>query len=89
MIQWYEQQPPGAPVNPITRTAQSVPVDIVDRDVDLGTIALRPHTEIEGRVVFRGTNPFPVRITLDPSSGEFLNLLASRTSSSGEEGTFS
>jgi hypothetical protein len=58
---------------------QLVPVNVVDRDVDLGAVALKPGVSISGRIVANGTLPerFAGRIVLDllsgPSSGIMTN----------------
>jgi hypothetical protein len=73
MIHWYEEQSPGAPVNSLPRTARTVPVDIVDRDVDLGTLEVERRVSIDGRIAFKGMDPFRVNIILDPHPGESIS----------------
>jgi hypothetical protein len=50
--------------------SQFVPVNVVDRDVDLGAVALKPGVSISGRIVADGVLPerFAGRIVLDPPS---------------------
>jgi protocatechuate 3,4-dioxygenase beta subunit len=86
MIHWYEDQP-GAPVNPVARMARTIPFDIVDRDLDLGTIEVERRVSIEGRITFKAMDPFRVNIILEPQTG----AISLRSSGwwLGENNTFS
>jgi protocatechuate 3,4-dioxygenase beta subunit len=88
-IHWYEEQPTGAPVNPVTRATRTTPFDISDRDLDLGTIDVVRPVAIEGRITFKGMDPFRINIILDPGPGEPIR--SSRTSDwwIGANNTFS
>jgi len=88
-IHWYEEQSADASVNPGTRSMRTIPFDVVDRDLDLGTIEVERRVSIEGRITFRGMDPFPVNIILDPRPGESRS--SSRTSQGwiGENNAFS
>jgi len=48
-----------------TSGIQRIPVDVVDRDVDLGDITIKPGSVISGRVIFQGS-VLPVSVSIDP-----------------------
>jgi hypothetical protein len=68
---------------------RTIAFDITDHDLDLGTIEVERRVAIEGRITFRGMDPFKVNIILNPSPGEPIRT--SRTSQwwVGENNTFS
>jgi hypothetical protein len=88
----FENVPPGSyniliscPRQSDCAIRQLVRVDVVDRDVDLGTVALKPGVSITGRIVTNATLPerFAGRVVLDCPPNSFARCAGVEVSTDG------